>query len=814
MFSKLLLSALLASVMGLQASASPAAPPPRRSEGRALRPGEWHIPEGHQEMSKLPIEQIYPPHLRKRAGDHKKLDLKHDTTMVFKMGKKSHKAKRADTSGDPKKAKPVKKPAFENFYASVKAEPYALDRTKHRIIQFDEFKDLIKGKKPDLSKLSDYKVTLEFTDLAAKTYAENAWKVAHTDAKDFFYLIVDIMEGDIARALPLQIQSVETKEKSTVATLEAYPMAWDVIGDLDIKVYTDKGKKAQPQSINKRLDFNPQTSIPLGWNEDLETKHLWWNPLHGVIAKADVENQWKIDCVGCHTTGHLDLEAHFRTSWWWITEASISADLNFHAAIDIQAWVKLESKLAEDKMDSETFNIRDMVGLPDRSKPLEFEWPLIVAPITPLTIFGLINVGPEIGVSIVNNIKIAGEFTWGFQFNATLNTAFHMDFVNLGAFDPSTLHGPSVAAVPYLKAANVKATGGVALVTSIKAGVDVLRSGLESNVEALAPKFEFNVAAGYHNQGFCENNTKMRKQAKRDLPTLDGGITAQDTNSNGRLLGHSHAAPALLKDIKVPDSAKDPKNFGFYFGPELGLQLRFAALTGKGVLKELIPTVGTFKPNWLNWMWPLGGNMCRTINDFIEDPTKDGLATGNDSKEKKEPVIKFKQSINKEGERVKGWNQRPQTEEEKKRLRIRNEAEIIQAQQNAFWKFYERLVLGGVTPRITFTEPETAKDEIYFILENTKKGVPVLGKEMTIKKPLKDFPILTGCKLVIKDRSGNDVNFLGCLSDNPFIKSKTGCWNVPDAKKFLEVIKSAKPTATTDLQLCQLGSVYQNTTWT
>ncbi|EGX45662.1 hypothetical protein AOL_s00169g268 [Orbilia oligospora ATCC 24927] len=184
-------------------------------------------------------------------------------------------------------------------------------------------------------------------------------------------------------------------------------MAWDVVGDLDINVYSYRPRASHDRGLAKRLDFKPVFPRDIYFN-DRQIEEI---PL-------------------------ICSNVHFPAK-------------DLKSVTDIQAKVEIEG-----------------------SKEWKKELTSIL--LSPFAIPGILNFGPEL--------------------ESTLNTEFNFGFANVLAFDPSTIKGPEV---------NVSAK--------------ILGSSLNSGIELLVPKFQYEIEAGYSKEQFCDGFEGMTKDNKAAL---------------------------------------------------------------------------------------------------------------------------------------------------------------------------------------------------------------------------------------------------------------------------------------------------------
>ncbi|KAK6539136.1 hypothetical protein TWF694_009382 [Orbilia ellipsospora] len=751
------------------------APPPKPDSYKNLKPGEWHVPRDHVELSFMREEQTHPPHMRKRSDDLERLKLLPEVEIKFNKPtpRRNHKRNEFDeiTYKDLKwkdtGIESMTAPEFDNYLASLKAKPFSDDFQAHPIILFDTIRPLLQNPEPDLSMIPKFKIKLTFKDEAAVSYAREKWKLNPKDPKDYFYLVCDAAVPEdpaLIRATPFQVQQVFASGK--VVTMLAYPMSWDVLSKLDIDIYksttqAQPAKQVRPQSpspglsppkpkpykdglfptkkqknlgLTKRafgdIDLNPGFSVPINLSRPKD-ETLFHYPLGDVMPEAPVDVKVDVKCKECYARGKFELAARFRSTWWYVEEASLHAAADVKAVLDIQTKIELEKKWKK-------------------------KFRLGYFPITPFTIFGVLNFGPEIEISVENWLAIKGELEMGTRVEATLNTAFNLDLMNIPAFDPSTIKGPEIKFKPYVTKANLKFTAGVALVSGIAISADILGSGIGSKMELMAPKFEYEIATGYDKSGFCGDNKGAIKEDKRDLQSQN------------------------IRYIQKREDAKEEKTsgeIGISAIPKLGLQLRFTALEGSGLLKELIPPMGEWEPEFLGHMWPLPSKICGVIHDF-----------GN-------------RTYPTPGQLGKVDMNRKLTEREKKLYQVQTANRKIEEKIAAI-KF-EKLPpnFGKVVPLLSFrvqpvpvtrfefddaagkiTNKTVMEKQRIWVLRHPN-GAPLIDGKREMSGTMKEFPMLQGCYLnILDERSNTRKNFMACMSEDPFIRSKTWCPMTPDLK--------------------------------
>ncbi|KAF3923704.1 hypothetical protein ABW20_dc0103294 [Dactylellina cionopaga] len=782
MLSQTLLSVLLVyGLVGLQASARPTVPPhPKPKDYKYLQPGQWHIPEGYEEMTFMSEEETHPPHMRKRADELSRLDTLPEVTLVFRNQPKSGRQKRAaptinDLQIKVEDLESMTNEQFKEYLASITAKPFSEDQKEHPIISFDTFKSHINGE-PDMSMISKYVMKLNFQSQTAVDYAKTKWALDPKDPKDYFYLVVDAQSVDdpsIKRATPFQIQKVTMD--NLVATLEAYPMSWDVLGKLDISVYKDTASpKSKKRSLSKRVDLNPGFSIDVGFNkEKKEDIPLFkWPPFDlNLDPEAKIEQKYEITCHECHLSGSLELAARFRTTWWWVEEASISAAAkDIDAVVDIRASVELKKKK-------------------------EWKKRLGHFPVTPFTVFGILNFGPRVDVSVAAWVEASAKVTVGTRLEAKLNTGIKFDLMNIAGFDPSTIQGPEVSFKPYVAEVTAEGTAGAAMVLGIGVSADILGSGIGSNMEVLIPKFEYKLKAGYDSELFCK-----------------------DVNKNDQ-----KACAADPKPGQVKPELESAKQIAISATPSLGFQVRFIGFEGEGLLEDLLPKMAEWEPEFLNQMFPLGSEVC-------------GAMACWDQKFKTPPALK-------------NGEPRPLTDRESQLYNVQKANRDINEKIGAL-KFAQPK-LGKVVPVLSFktqevTVPKNVDVEVmkdvdvefeyslngqakkgtrkekklvretqvqqvkqlqkFWVLTNPVKGQPVFQNKAELSGPMREFRYLQGCKMTTMDeRTNKMVEFLACMSDDPLVRSKTWCPETPMLTQLKAMLQKQRFDP---INWCQETSVY------
>ncbi|KAK6500070.1 hypothetical protein TWF481_010428 [Arthrobotrys musiformis] len=787
-------SAFLASTLITQVSAVPIKPPPKPDGYRSLQPGEWNVPEGYHELT-LILEEETQPHLRKRADDPSRLKLQEEVELIFRPQKPNANKKRATPDIDG-----MTDEQFNNYLASIKAKPYswAEDVKAHPIIKYDDFKSWVKGD-IDLSKLGTNSIKLEFTSDFAGGLVMEEWKLDPKDKKDYFFLIVDapaVENPDIIRATPIQIQSVAVD--GAVVTLEAYPMAWDVVGDLDINIYSDKPKAST--GLAKRLDLQPGFSVDASFNREKKEIPLFKFPPFGFNPRPDagipgtdikVAGSVELTCAECHMEGKVEFGARFRTSWWWVKEASVHfAARDLKSVTDIQAKVEIE--------DSKEWK-KELTGIP----------------LAPFAIPGILNFGPEVTFSILKTIKASGAFTVGAKVESTLNTEFNMDLVNLGAFDPSTIKGPEVKLGAYLKDAKVKVVGEAAFVTAVGVSTKILGSGLNSDVELLLPKFSYEIEAGYSNGKFCDGFEGMTDENKAQL---EKNLADQAPNNT----------------VEVDNI----KELGISVKPSLGFQVKFTGIETTGWLEDLMPAKADWEPDFLNQMVPIGA-VCAPITGWDKAwKLKDGVPSPRQQEvnrvlEENQKIEKQKAEFRRKSFKIGPWkkqaNGRPKFGDIVPELTF--EYKVVDVEKTVDEIVEEdvpvtaQVEIDGQFKNVTQTMKQEVKKQVkkvvkekqkIWTLTNPNKGTLVEMKNSagvqqfpSISGNMHEFAGLAGCKLQTKDeRTGKMVTFLACMTDDPYLKSKTFCPYDETNRRVEKMLKEEGFPG-----LCQSRRVYDAKDW-
>ncbi|EPS45872.1 hypothetical protein H072_244 [Dactylellina haptotyla CBS 200.50] len=410
MWSKPLFSALIIyGLLGLQASATPvAAPAPPAISPKAagsdlnvpggspnvkpevkalaqkLEPGQWKVPNNHKELSALSEDQMKKFGISSSVGkrdDLARLEPKSELDIWFASTSQQNNKRAADAEGQP-----------NQYLAQMKLNPSAEDSKAHPIIRYEDFKDHLSGR-PVIEK---YSIKLKFSDRNPNAIkkAQEVWKLDKNDKKDYFYFVIDAPapeQPDVMRVSLFQVQ--EATIDGAEAILESYPMAWDVLGEIDTKIYGLKPKAKSLRALEKRFDFNPVIEIPVGTkgNHSFELQVYPISPfkegdeagkpapgrkgIKGAVDKIKglgIEPKISVGCKECYTEGHLELAAHFKTSWWHVQEASVTlAAKGIKGVLDIQATAEFEK------------------GWDKTAKITKQDWraTLAHAPLTPLTIF-------------------------------------------------------------------------------------------------------------------------------------------------------------------------------------------------------------------------------------------------------------------------------------------------------------------------------------------------------------------------------------------------------------------------------------------
>ncbi|EPS37528.1 hypothetical protein H072_8815 [Dactylellina haptotyla CBS 200.50] len=653
----------------------------------------------------------------------------------------------------------MSKEEFKEYLAKIAVTPYAEDTKSHPIMRFDTIKAFVKGQ-PIMDVGKSGTITLKFLEKKHVEYAEKQWKLEKNDPKDYFYFVTEERvpnKPGLVRAVLHQIQKVTMNADGLTAVMEAYLMAWDVLGELDIGIYTINPGQNQPRNQNglsKRSDWNPKWPISVNFNKDGTT--LFEKKLGSSTAIA--EGSFKIVCKECHATGTIELAARFRTSWWMIREASLTmATKSLKAVVDIQAQVVL------------------------KKEPEPFRKQIASFPISPLTIFGIINFGPTITIEAYNKIAVTGKFTAGVKLDAVVPDGYvKLDFADLQSFDLSTFYGPEVTWKPYIEEASVEVKGTVAAITSLGVSLDILGSGVGSSMELWLPKFRYKIKAVFIKEGFCPKDGKKaeeekdEKETKKTDGTKDGKKDGKKDGGNGETSGERRLRTSngpnpsrTQQRLALRDSAALAKNktekpiedLGISAEAKLGLQVKFVGIHGKGVLRSILKKVShktTWEPDALNFMPTIGKPLCKAVALYETNPPKE---------ESKKPVPRVLTADEQKEEfvRVKLVNQ------------VLAENKRIEDQRTS--RAPLRFHLGTTVPLLTFSTNKRG-DKIWILKNADGTDMTGPGPSKLYRGRMENISRLEGCKVSIwneRERPRKKVNFLMCLSDNPYIKSETGC---------------------------------------
>ncbi|KAK6530058.1 hypothetical protein TWF694_003432 [Orbilia ellipsospora] len=465
----------------------------RRDAGKV----EWKVPQGYQEMTAVPEEELLPPHMRKRADDIFRLSPQKELDMVFRG---------AQSGGST------------SLVAKVKAQPHS----DHPIVDLQHFKTLLQShsifKTPNI-------IDLTFKSKDQVEYAMKAWDWVNKKDADYFFMVVQVPAPENPKILRTKLHNVTKVEVNGLDTkLTAIELPWEAIGELDISVGSVQVKQQKhTRDLAKRFQLDPTFPIDVSYGQPGAEIVM-----HGSTFGADVLDVGKasVKCVNCYAAGQVELAARFRTEFTKIKEASISVKTkNLGAVMDIEAVLEL-------------------------AKAKEIRHEIISFPIGPITVWGIFNFGPKLSFEGYTQFSAKGKVQVGAKLDARVpDSEAYLDLANpkssrVNGFDKTTLEWDA-----GVRDSGVSLTGTSAIITKVGVSVDILESGVQSDLELWLPKVDYSVAAGIKTGGWCPKNADAKATA---------GI-----NGNAKA----------------------------------GFQLNFVGLEGTGVLKAHIPKQD-WTPEW------------------------------------------------------------------------------------------------------------------------------------------------------------------------------------------------------------------------
>ncbi|EPS38500.1 hypothetical protein H072_7741 [Dactylellina haptotyla CBS 200.50] len=453
----------------------------------------WMIPDGYQEMTAVTEEELVPHRMRKRADDPSRLDPQKHIDLVFKS---------------------MPKEGSASLLAKIKAQP----NKDHPIVALDHFKSLLKShtlfEKPNT-------INLEFQNNDQVTYAMKAWDWVNKNSADYFFMVVQVPVPGKKELVRTKLHNVTNVEVHNLETkLTAVELPWESLGELDITVGSAQapGSPNHARDLNKRFTLNP--SLPVDVSFGKPGKEISLHHIDTGSEDTIAEGEFDVKCINCYTTGIVELAARFRTEWSKIKEASISVKTKKLAAVmDVEASFALRS--------AETF----------RHEIVSF-------PIGLISVWGIFNFGPKIGIEAYQKYDAKGRVAVGAKLDVKVpESEAIVDFSNLKKSSVSGFKDTTFEWDAAIKDSDAKVQGTAAIITKVGVSIDLLDSGVASDVEFWLPKVEYTIAGGLKTGGWCPNHKDVR-----------GGV-------NGKV------------------------NAGF--------QVKFIGLEGSGILKDDIP-----KQNW------------------------------------------------------------------------------------------------------------------------------------------------------------------------------------------------------------------------
>lgn len=357
--------------------------------------------------------------------------------------------------------------------------------------------------------------------------------------------------------------------------------------------------------------------------------------------------------------------------------------------------------------------------------------------------------------------------------------------------------------------------GEAAFITAVGVSAKILGSGMNSDIELLLPKFQYEIEAGYSKGQFCDGFEGM-------------------TEENKAALAKNLANQAPNNTVEI-DTIKE---LGISLKPSLGFQVKLTGIEATGWLGDLIPQKADWEPEFLNQMWPMGAE-CGPITGWDKTwKLKDGVPSPrqlevNKVLEDNQKIEKQKAEFRRKSFKIGPWKKRkngrpnfgdivPEVTFDYRTVDVEKAVnELVEEDVEVT----AQVEADGQLRNVTQTVKQTLKKQVkkivqekqkFWTLTNPTKGVLVELKNRagvqtfsSVSGNMQEFAGLLGCKLQTKDeRTGKMITFLACMTDDPYLKSKTFCPYDETNRRLEKMLKEDGFPG-----LCQSRRIYDAKDW-
>ncbi|EPS45189.1 hypothetical protein H072_825 [Dactylellina haptotyla CBS 200.50] len=481
--SSFLSLALSFGLLGLRAVASPVAPgtvttlqPIREDDLLAgtLKLNDFHrraiVDSMNNAIELLPINEdnLTPSHLRKRADDLSRLDLKEEVRMIY--------------GGVCSKS--------QIYMANMTLYQPDAD---HPLIMMEKFDGLLND-----ASCSSGSVNLSFKTKAAMDYAIKAWDWVNEATSDHFFLIANHKNcGQDAQRTPYKVVKVKYDQNTFTTVLTTESISWDSLAsDFDINL----GSAALPSRLRKRgvngADITKRGFWDIFTSFDF-SKSVYWDLSVGDESRrrtlADPFHEWKrlqVTCAGCFLAGGIEISGYIKVESFSVKELQFAAKpRNLRAKVEVETVIQSGIPKGAFSLEQTLFEL----GIPGMSIP------------------GIFTLGPSLQYQVGFSLATSGvaNFTVGVAAQVPNGAALLGDILNSENSGASGFEGSTIDPIFNLNNIAVTAAASVYAQPVVAFGVKVLtKFGAECALELKLPFVNVNLQAGYNQNGFCPEKSK------------------------------------------------------------------------------------------------------------------------------------------------------------------------------------------------------------------------------------------------------------------------------------------------------------------
>ncbi|EPS42782.1 hypothetical protein H072_3141 [Dactylellina haptotyla CBS 200.50] len=441
------------------------------------------------EMVPVLEDDLIPIHLQKRETSLRRLELKNKVTLLY--------------GG-----------------AAVEDQKYLANMTlqapdpEHPLIMMENFKGLTTYIR---CAIPQKRIQIRFRSNQAMSHATEAWKWVNSADADYFYLIAnDVSCCPTSQRKPFKVVGVKMDTSALAAELTIETTSWNQVArnfELNLGKYDtlrQAKRNIEPPALSKRffglnflalklLNFLGILSSSL---KDIDAifldlsmgskgrVRLFADPFHE-------DKYFEVNCVGCYTTGGIELGVHVKTEGGNVKNLGVYAQPK---GLGAKVEVEFQAKHALKNPISFTKSLTPDISLPGFSIPSIF------------------TLGPSAQFNAGFDLNFDGvvNFTTGVEVKLPDSAMIVLDLVG-GNSGASGFEKPTVKPILRINELNAKGQASSFVGPVVAFGAKVLDAWrYEGAVQIRMPNLAANLHAGWNAQGFCPNS-RLNKKAQHGI---------------------------------------------------------------------------------------------------------------------------------------------------------------------------------------------------------------------------------------------------------------------------------------------------------